>query len=355
MVLLSYLAAFFSAFGAIFFVYCAFNIARWIYDVFLASSSDAYLAAFKGDWALITGAAGGIGRCFAEQLAARGLHLILADINEAGLEELRGLLAGRFPAVSIKTMRLDLMGEAAAIEANLKIFMQDHGINKIGVLLCCAGGVGRYAVVNERPTSAVYRDVQYNVSSTLLCCSFVIPYMKHNGRGLIMLMSSMSALSGMPGSPEYSGGKAFLRLWSFSVEEELKIDNILITAFTPGFITTPLTQYARGLLVAEPESFVRWALHKCHRGPVCNPHPGHALQEALGVNILGIRSMRKAAEIAACKMAKRMMASKKEDGSPSLLVERQEAKDHIEKMASKRTALFDTAARPELSVGRVGG
>ncbi|CEM23994.1 unnamed protein product [Vitrella brassicaformis CCMP3155] len=344
----SYVVPAFATIGVCSVALCAFNLTRWAYDVFLAPSSDAFLSKFRGDWCMITGAAGGTGRCFAERLAAKGLNLILVDINEGAMEEMRRSLRALFPSVEVKTLRLDLMEEMRVVEGNLKAFMQDNGIDKIGVLLCCAGGVVSagslcHALLRERPLSLLYRDVQYNVSSTLLCCSFVLPYMKHNGRGLIMLMSSMSALAGLPGSPEYAGAKAYLRLWTWSIEEELRRDNITITAFTPGFITTPLCQNLRGPICATPESFVKWALHKCHRGPICNPHPKHAIVEAIGVNILGIKYMRQQAEAASFEIARRVM-SQKQQQPPSkngpVLVEDPREKERILKAAQKRSIFF---------------
>ncbi len=47
----------------------------------------------KGRTAVVTGAAGGIGRAIAVSLASRGCHLALADVNDAGLAETRSLVA----------------------------------------------------------------------------------------------------------------------------------------------------------------------------------------------------------------------------------------------------------------------
>ena len=67
---------------------------------------------FEGKVAVVTGAASGIGRALAIDLAERGAHLAISDIDEAGLEETRGIARAKGSKVRATAERLDLPDRA---------------------------------------------------------------------------------------------------------------------------------------------------------------------------------------------------------------------------------------------------
>src|SRR6516165_3793739 len=91
----------------------------------------------RGRVAAITGAGSGIGRALATELAGRGTHLALSDIDEAGLAETVGRCEGH--GVKVTSQRLDV-ADRAAVEAWAEQVVADHGkvnlvFNNAGVAL----------------------------------------------------------------------------------------------------------------------------------------------------------------------------------------------------------------------------
>jgi NAD(P)-dependent dehydrogenase (short-subunit alcohol dehydrogenase family) len=188
--------------------------------------------------AVVTGAASGIGRALACDLAKLGAQLALADLNTAGLEETRGLLGN---AVA-RTYSVDV-SKAAAVEEFAQRVQQDFGrasllVNNAGVAL-----MGTFAEVS-------LEDMQWligiNFWGVVHGCKFFLPLLQREADAHIVNVSSIFGLIGPPGQTAYAASKFAVKGFSESLREELRAtSSIKVTSVHPAGIATPIAQTAR--------------------------------------------------------------------------------------------------------------
>jgi short-subunit dehydrogenase len=191
----------------------------------------------RGAVAVITGAGSGIGRALAIDLARRGTHLALADVNNTGLEETRKLL-GNTPA---KTYTVDV-GTAAEVEELARRVQQDFGrasllVNNAGVAL-----FGTFAEVSLEDMEWL---VRINLWGVIYGCKFFLPMLQRESEAHIVNVSSVFGLIGPPGQTAYAASKFAVRGFSESLREELRSTSVRVTAVHPAGINTAIAENAR--------------------------------------------------------------------------------------------------------------
>jgi NAD(P)-dependent dehydrogenase (short-subunit alcohol dehydrogenase family) len=191
----------------------------------------------KGVVAVITGAASGIGRALAVDLAKMGAQLALADVNVAGLEETRALLDN----ATARTYTVDV-SKVAAVEDFAQAVQRDFGrasllINNAGVAL-----MGTLAEVS-------LEDMQWligiNFWGVVHGCKFFLPLLQRQKEAHIVNLSSIFGLIGPPGQTAYAASKFAVRGFSESLREELRATGVRVTSVHPAGIATPIAHSAR--------------------------------------------------------------------------------------------------------------
>ena len=223
-------------------------------------------------WALITGAASGMGRVYARRLAAKGYNLVLVDINAAGLEEtesivrkeVQDLMLESKPGFNVLRIAQDL---SQANAADL-IFEQTEAagcevevlVNNAGVMYC--QGI---AETSERMLRIIMM-VHMN-TPMLLCRKYVVP-MKERGCGYMLNISSLAECMNWPGIGMYGATKRFVKDYSRELRIECQKTGVSVTNAYFGAVDTPLIplkeslrKLARALAVMiRPEKAVDRAL-----------------------------------------------------------------------------------------------
>jgi len=152
--------------------------------------------------ALITGAAGGIGRAIAAMLAKQGYLLALADINEEGLEKLSGELG---PG------HLTYPNDITDYNKVCKMIENIHlTTGRIDVMVNNAGMVVIKPFI-DCSIEDLKSEIDLNYMAALYCIKTVLPYMQKAGSGVIVSVSSLGAITPMAVSPNYTASKAALR------------------------------------------------------------------------------------------------------------------------------------------------
>lgn len=183
--------------------------------------------------ALITGAAGGIGKEYARQLAARGYDLVLVDRNPALDTVARGLAAG---GIGVRTIVSDLAREGAAAEIFADV--KAHGEN-VSVLVNNAGEFSFCDIMNV--TGEKIRSVITLHDLTLTDMNRLFARdMASRGGGYILNMSSFSIWMPFPGMALYSASKAYVRSFSVAFSKEVRGKGIYVTAVCPAGVATDL-------------------------------------------------------------------------------------------------------------------
>jgi uncharacterized protein len=185
----------------------------------------------RGRTALVTGASSGIGKAFAELLAARGYALVLTARRRDRLEELAAALRQRH-GIAVHTIAADLAdaGASSAIAAEL----QQQGM-AIDVLVNNAGyGVpGSYVNVAWPDHS---RFMQVMVTAVLDLTYRLLPPMIARGWGRVINIASVAGLVPSPaGHTLYGASKAFLIRFSEALASENVAKGVHVTAVCPGF------------------------------------------------------------------------------------------------------------------------
>lgn len=183
--------------------------------------------------ALITGAAGGIGRAFAEIHAARGGNIIAVDLNVEGLQQLKKDLEKQYK-VRVYTIVKNLTDLAATQEIYKEVKAQnlqvDYLINNAGF-----GGLGKF---HERPWGKDLAMIQVNILALTSLTRFFLPDFVKRNTGKILNVSSTVSLVPGPLQAVYYASKAFVTSFSNALSGELHDSNVTVTALLPGATKT---------------------------------------------------------------------------------------------------------------------
>jgi meso-butanediol dehydrogenase/(S,S)-butanediol dehydrogenase/diacetyl reductase len=198
----------------------------------------------KGKVAIITGAACGIGRATADLFAREGAKLVLADINEQGLEEIVSLIEKKGgTAISSKTDVADEDEIRALISLAIDTF------SHVDILCNNAGTVGDLAPP-EKQDAQVWRNVlDVNLMGVVYATKHIVQHMKERNGGAIVNTSSVAGIRSGAGGNAYSASKAALINYTQTTACDLGEYNIRVNAVCPGLIETGMTKpvfdYAR--------------------------------------------------------------------------------------------------------------
>jgi 3-oxoacyl-[acyl-carrier protein] reductase len=190
--------------------------------------------------AVVTGAAGGIGRAVALRLAEEGARLVLGDLAADGLEQTRAAIAaGGGDALAL----VGDLTEAGPAEALIEAAVGRHG--RVDILVNVVGG-GRPGRIWELPEEDWDFVIRLNLRSTFLCTRAAARRMIQQRAGRIVSISS-GAREGTPwsayyeGAAPYSTAKAGVHGFTRDVAFELAEYGITVNAVAPGPIDTERT------------------------------------------------------------------------------------------------------------------
>lgn len=185
-----------------------------------------------GPWALVTGAAMGLGAEFASQLAESGLNLALVDINGEALAQTAQRLSVKY-RVEVRTIVQDL-----AEKGFLEHILSETGDLAISLLVSNAG-ISSLGWFLEVPLESHLRELAVNTVAPMTLAYEFGNRMAECGRGGIILLSSLSAMQGTALVANYAATKAYNFILGESLWDELAVKGVDVLAFPPGSTDTP--------------------------------------------------------------------------------------------------------------------
>ncbi|MBO9642701.1 MAG: SDR family oxidoreductase [Pseudacidovorax sp.] len=193
------------------------------------------LFALDGQVALVTGAAGGLGRAIALAYAQHGARLVLSDREGDGLHE----VAARCESLgtAVHTVAADL-AEPAQVQRLAEQAQAAFGC--IDLLVCNAGMQGPAGPLLAVPAEDWARVFQVNLASAHALCAALVPAMGARGHGRVVLMASIAALRGNGAIGLYGLSKAALAQMARNLAVEWGPRGVCVNAIAPGLIRTPL-------------------------------------------------------------------------------------------------------------------
>lgn len=194
------------------------------------------MGALDGKTALVTGAARGIGRAIAEELAAEGADVAICDLKEEWLADTAGAIRnlGRQAlclAVDVSSSEAVNATVAAAVEklGKLDILVNNAGITKDTLLVR----------MSDEDWDAV---LNVNLKGTFLFTRAAAKPMMKQRSGAIVNIASIIGLIGNAGQCNYAASKAGVIALTKSTAKELAARNIRVNAVAPGFIESKMTE-----------------------------------------------------------------------------------------------------------------
>jgi short-subunit dehydrogenase len=190
--------------------------------------------------AVVTGAAGGIGRATALALAGRGCSLALVDVNADGLAETQQAIEAQGRRASVHQADVSDRDRMAELPDEV---VGTHGachilVNNAGVL-----SVGRFA---DDKLDDVDWIVGINLYGVIHGCHFFLPVLRDADEAHIVNVSSMAAFVGIPQNAVYSLTKGGVRAFSEGLRAELVGTTIGVSALFPGSTDTNIMRGSRG-------------------------------------------------------------------------------------------------------------
>jgi len=223
-----------------------------------------------GPWALITGAAGGQGKCYARYLAADGFDLILVGTRLEPMEKLQDELVAKHN-IQIELVQLDLAREDAVDRLIAAIGDKDLG------LVISNAGWGLKGEFESFPLDQVL-DVFYLITRVpLLLMHKLLPHLKARGRGGIILVGSVEGELPVPWSAVYGASKSFVHRLGLALYGELEGTGVDLLVLAPGATDTDAItrsgfkreQFLDNLM--SPEEVTRLALEALGKQPMLVP------------------------------------------------------------------------------------
>ena len=189
----------------------------------------------SGKRVLVTGAAGGLGRGFAQALCAAGAHVMVADINAEGASETAKALAAQ--GATAVSWQVDV-SDAASCKA-LADAVQDTfgGLDVLVNNAAIYGGLTR-APFGDLDEAEWDRVMAVNVKGVWQVSRALAPLMQSAGAGSIINIASATVFSGSPHWMHYVASKGAVIAMTRVMTRELGGDNIRVNVIAPGFTLT---------------------------------------------------------------------------------------------------------------------
>jgi NAD(P)-dependent dehydrogenase (short-subunit alcohol dehydrogenase family) len=196
------------------------------------------LTNFTGAVAVITGGASGIGLATARALRAKGAHLILADINSQGLQQV---------TQDICQLNAETNACILGVPTDVTNELQVQALMRQAVAMCgridlvvTSAGSGRGGPIDTFSSSDMRALLETNFMGTFLCVQAALPTMRQQHSGHFVFLSSVAGKLCTPMISGYCASKWAVRGFSSALRAELYGTGIGITTVYPAWVDTPM-------------------------------------------------------------------------------------------------------------------
>jgi short-subunit dehydrogenase len=222
--------------------------------------------------AVVTGASSGIGRCFADQLAASGHDLVLVARSRDRLEALADELRRR-DGIEVRVVVADLgePGPLTELAGSLRARVPDLLVNN--------AGFGTFGPFHQLDLAREEELLRVNVHALVRLTHACLPGMLERGSGAVINVSSLAGEVPSGYNATYGASKAFVTSFSQALYEELRGTPVTVQCLLPGLTDTAWAETAGidisntpRLVISDPADVVRASLAALRRGSaVCVP------------------------------------------------------------------------------------
>jgi NAD(P)-dependent dehydrogenase (short-subunit alcohol dehydrogenase family) len=232
--------------------------------------------------AVVTGAAGGLGRSFAKRIASRGGALVISDVDAAGAEETKRIVESMGARAHVELCDVSRAEEVERLrDRSLELFGGvDLVVNNAGVAV--GGPVGTI------PLSDWAWIVGVNLWGVIHGCHYFLPHMKERGSGHVLNVASIAGVVYAPEMGPYNATKAAVVALTETLAAELAPSGVGATVLCPYFFHTNIHRSARAhtdrvdpdvierlmqKTKGQADDVAEAALRACEKGKLfCFPH-----------------------------------------------------------------------------------
>ena len=214
----------------------------------------------SGEVAIITGAAGGIGREISIGMSALGVKVAAVDRDKATLDDL--VSASAKEGLTMTGIRADVTDERS-LETMADQVVDTYG--GIDILVNCAG-VNHFADSTTCPEDMWDRVIDINLKGTFLACKSIARHMLEARRGRIVNFSSVRGLQGKERYAAYAASKGGVNLLTKSLAIEWAPNNVNVNAVAPALTRTEMTQ-----AFLNDKKAYNWVIGRIPKGTLCEP------------------------------------------------------------------------------------
>lgn len=182
---------------------------------------------------LITGASGGLGRAMAVEAARFGYDLLLTDLTDASLCQIRQGIERQF-GVHVCTRACDLTD--AAQREKMFGYIAEAGLEPD--MLLNVAGIEYEGGFLSQPCANIARIVRVNVEAALMVMHAALTHRRPGQRLTVINVSSLASQYPMPYKATYAASKRFVLNFSVAARQELKGENVNVMALCPGGLRT---------------------------------------------------------------------------------------------------------------------
>jgi 3-oxoacyl-[acyl-carrier protein] reductase len=219
--------------------------------------------------AVVTGGTKGIGLSIASALLEEGARVVLAARQErevaAFAQQLEQCAPGRVEGVVCDVRDY----------SQVQALMQRAGGRWGGIdFLINNAGVGIFASIEELTPEQWRKVIDTNLTGVFNCCHAAIPWMKKQGAGYIINISSLAGKNPLKGGAAYNASKFGLNGFSEAIMQDLRYDNIRVSYVMPGSVNTYFngkTPDPEAQWKLQPEDVARVVIDLLRHDPRCLP------------------------------------------------------------------------------------
>ena len=209
---------------------------------------------FKGKKALVTGAAGGIGKSIVRKLRAEGASVAVTDITISNVEAEAHFLGD----LSTAQFCDELPSKARDALGGLDILINNAGIIRRGK-------------ITEATDDDFKSTIAVNIEAPFRLCRSTIPIMEKNGGGSIVNTASCWGLSPGPDHPIYIMSKAALASFTQCLGRDHAHQNIRVNAVCPNEVNTPMISTGFSIRGLDPEKAIKELNETVPLGRIAEP------------------------------------------------------------------------------------
>lgn len=236
--------------------------ALWIYFICYALGFGAKWCPGPDQWAIITGSTDGIGLAYAKAMARKGYCVLLISRNQQKLDKVKATIVQEYPnCPAVKTLAVDFCSQS--IYKHIAEVISGLG-GHVHVLINNVGMAYKYPeYFTKIPNSDKFIDdiLNCNIMSVTRMTHICLPLMEARRSGIVINVSSYSALFPTPLLAMYSSSKIYMDYFSRALHAEYKDRGIVVQSVLPYYVSTNMIRNPGiSLMIPSPDQFVSSAL-----------------------------------------------------------------------------------------------